>query len=172
MSRKKIDEPAQLERWEVTWWQSSDRGVLVLHSRDFERPSDARVAYATLHSTTDPRIIHHHWNVRKARWESNDVIGQAVTSEQSRDVNARGFNAVRRIAAHAVGRDSRGIFTSLDKALEASPEADDAEPLVGTSAADCVVCDYLCQLGLSVAECHATVVEQQPPLTYEESEPF
>lgn len=159
MSRSKTAEPAQLERWEVTWWQI-DNGALVLHSRSFEMPGDARAAYATLHVTTEPKIIKHHWNLRAGRWESADVVGQAVTPERAADINARGFASVRALIAHARGHDSRGWLESLDEFL-ASNHADlTHEPLVGETAADCVVCDYLCQNGLAVDDCHVTVVEQ------------
>lgn len=166
MSRSKPPaEPAQLETWEVTWWQV-DKGALVLHSRSFDAPGDARVAYTTLHSTTDPKIVRHHWNIAKARWETTDVIGQAVSVERAHEINVRGFAALRRIIEHARGSDTRGVFGSLDQALAADKlEAEPEEPLVGETSADCIVCDYLCQFGLSVAECHATIADQ-PQLEY------
>jgi hypothetical protein len=168
--------PAVLEFWRVGWWQT-DRGALTLHSKDFEIPGDARVAFSLLHPSTRPTLTREAYNVRHARWESFDVIGQAVTPERAADINRRGIACMRAIVGHRRGTDTRGsIVGSLDAEL-ADPRPPGpirpTEPLVSDSAADCTVCDYLCEYGLTagVDEYHVVIVDQQE-LTDAEPEMF
>lgn len=156
MTERKAKAPEVTLIYRVSWWQRDERDALVLHHQDHDEPQSARVQYMNCPADAEAGITRMTWDEQRARWSTQDLMEQERGREETREVNARGMAAVRALIEHARGRDGRtGLVRSLDELLAddnpAKPtvKVTDVQPLTTDDPAACIVCDYLCEHGLT-----------------------
>lgn len=164
------DGESHATRYVVTWWETDDRGVLVFCSNEHAAPGPARVQFSNIPSNSDPGMVRYTWDAGRNRWEALDMLDRDRGREEQRALNARGARAVRAITDHARGRDRRGLLgggvKSLDDTLADDNPAQptkviEHEPLVTADPSTCIVCDYLCEHGLTPHHPHVPAASVQ-----------